>query len=184
MFGFHPERELLQCYSLWRCFLFLSRPFAWSQHRLQVQGYRKVKENQLFSTSRSEIFHSDSWLNLEYSWVVTAVNHFSKFLQTRAEQEVQIGSKQKRKKVRERKKGRKEGKKEGKVEGRERDAGMERGKGKRALVEKIFFFWLCSWHMEVSGPRLKPSPQQQPEPLQWQCQILNLLHHKGTPMTF
>ena len=42
----------------------------------------------------------------------------------------------------------------------------ERGKGKRALVEKIFFFWLCSWHMEVSGPRLKPSPQQQPEPLQ------------------
>ena len=35
-------------------------------------------------------------------------------------------------------------------------------------------------HAEVSGPGIKQVPWQQPEQLQWQCRILNPLHHKGT----
>ena len=31
------------------------------------------------------------------------------------------------------------------------------------------------WHAEVPGPGIKPAPQR------WQCQILNLLSHQGTP---
>ena len=37
-----------------------------------------------------------------------------------------------------------------------------------------FFFWPCMQHAEVPGPRFKPELQQ------WQCQIVNLLSHKGT----
>ena len=36
--------------------------------------------------------------------------------------------------------------------------------------------------MEVSGLGIESSPQQRPEPLQWQCWVLNLLCHKGTPL--
>ena len=28
------------------------------------------------------------------------------------------------------------------------------------------FFWPSLWHVEVLGPRIKPTPQQRPEPLQ------------------
>ena len=44
-----------------------------------------------------------------------------------------------------------------------------------------FVFWLRLWHVEVWGPEIETSPQKLPKPLQWQCQILNLLHHMGTP---
>ena len=45
---------------------------------------------------------------------------------------------------------------------------------------KFFFnFWLCPQHEEVPVPRTEPTPQQLPKPLQWQCQILNLLCHQG-----
>ena len=40
---------------------------------------------------------------------------------------------------------------------------------------------LCSWHVEVPGPEIEPMPQQWPEPLRCQCQILNPLSHQGTP---
>ena len=42
----------------------------------------------------------------------------------------------------------------------------------------LSFFWQ---HVEIPGPRIKSVPQQWSEPLQWQCQVLNLLCHKGTP---
>ena len=45
-------------------------------------------------------------------------------------------------------------------------------------------FWLCPWHVEVPGPGIKPAPELWPEPLQWQCWILNPLSHKGTPIKF
>ena len=37
------------------------------------------------------------------------------------------------------------------------------------------------WHMEVPGPGIEPAPQQQPKPLQSQCQIFNPLRHRRTP---
>ena len=43
----------------------------------------------------------------------------------------------------------------------------------------FFFFWPYPWHMEVPRPGIKPMPQQQPEPLQWQHWILNALLHKS-----
>ena len=47
------------------------------------------------------------------------------------------------------------------------------------------FFWgggeLYPWHVEVPRPGVEPASQQQPKPLQWQCWILNALHHKETP---
>ena len=46
----------------------------------------------------------------------------------------------------------------------------------------FFFFWLHPWCMEVTRPGTESVPQQQPEPLQWQCRIHNPLHHKGTPI--
>ena len=46
------------------------------------------------------------------------------------------------------------------------------------------FFWLCLLHVEIPGLGIKSLPQKWPELLQWQCQIqcqiLNLLCHKGT----
>ena len=39
-------------------------------------------------------------------------------------------------------------------------------------------------HVEVLGPGFKLTPQQRPKPLQWQCWILNSLHHKGTPKIY
>ena len=42
-------------------------------------------------------------------------------------------------------------------------------------------FWLCPWHIEAPGPGIKPALHQRPKPLQWQCWILNLLCHQGTP---
>lgn len=49
----------------------------------------------------------------------------------------------------------------------------------------LFFFWLSRQHAEVPEPRTLPRPgieptqQPWPEPLQWQCQVLNPLSHKG-----
>ena len=40
------------------------------------------------------------------------------------------------------------------------------------------FFWPCPHCAEVLGPGIEPTTQQQPESLQWQRWILNLLHHK------
>ena len=40
---------------------------------------------------------------------------------------------------------------------------------------KFCFFVFCFLFFAM------PAPQQQPEKLQWQCRILNLLHHRGTP---
>lgn len=45
----------------------------------------------------------------------------------------------------------------------------------------FFFFWLCPQPMKVPGPGTDPVPQQQPESLQWQQQILNALCHRITP---
>ena len=43
-----------------------------------------------------------------------------------------------------------------------------------------FFIYFCPLplHAEVSWPGIKPVPQQ------WQCWILNLLCHEGTPLLF
>ena len=43
------------------------------------------------------------------------------------------------------------------------------------------YFLPHPWHAEVPRPGIEPAPRQQPKPLQWQCQILNLLCHQGTP---
>ena len=45
----------------------------------------------------------------------------------------------------------------------------------------LFFFWQLVWHVEIHGPGIDPKPQQQPEPRQWQCLILNPLSHQKTP---
>ena len=45
----------------------------------------------------------------------------------------------------------------------------------------LFYFLAMPWHAEFPGPRIKPTPQQRPKPLHWQCQILNLLGHQVTP---
>lgn len=34
-----------------------------------------------------------------------------------------------------------------------------------------YFFWLCPWQVEVPKPGLEHAPQQQPEPLRWQCGV-------------
>ena len=47
----------------------------------------------------------------------------------------------------------------------------------------FFFFLPFPEHMEIPWPGMGPAPQQWPKPLQWQCQILNLLHHKRTPFS-
>ena len=48
----------------------------------------------------------------------------------------------------------------------------------------VIYFHSHPGHAEVSRPGIKPTPQQQPTPelLQWQCQILNPLHLKRTPL--
>ena len=45
----------------------------------------------------------------------------------------------------------------------------------------LSFFWPHLQQEEVPRPGIKPVPQQWPEPLQWQYQILNPLGHQGTP---
>ena len=40
----------------------------------------------------------------------------------------------------------------------------------------IFSFWPYLWHMEVPG--------REPELLKWQCQVLNLLHHRTPSKKF
>ena len=45
----------------------------------------------------------------------------------------------------------------------------------------ITFFWPCPRHVEVPGLGNEPMSQQQPKPLQWQCQILSPLNHKRIP---
>ena len=49
------------------------------------------------------------------------------------------------------------------------------------LFHFYLFVWLHSQHVEVPVPEIEPAPWQWPEPLQWQCWILNPLHHQGTP---
>ena len=50
------------------------------------------------------------------------------------------------------------------------------------LLALFFFFLGCTLSMWKSPwPGTEPAPKQRPEPLQWQCQILNSLHHRGTP---
>ena len=41
----------------------------------------------------------------------------------------------------------------------------------------VFYFWLHPWHVDVSEPRIKPTPQQ------LQHWILNPLSHQGAPET-
>ena len=48
----------------------------------------------------------------------------------------------------------------------------------------FIYFWPCLCHVEVPGPGTETTPQQRPQPLQRQCQILNLLYHKKTPCVF
>ena len=47
-----------------------------------------------------------------------------------------------------------------------------------------FFFFPCSWHVDVSRLGIKPMPQQWPGLLKWHCWILNPLCHKGTWAAF
>ena len=58
------------------------------------------------------------------------------------------------------------------------------GEKKIKSLKKKIFFWPYPQHTEVPMPGIKPTPQQRPKPLQWQCQIHNLLSHKGTPYFF
>ena len=48
-----------------------------------------------------------------------------------------------------------------------------------SAVQSYNFFWPYPWHVEFPGSGIKPMPQQQTEPLQWQCPILNPLHQGG-----
>ena len=41
-----------------------------------------------------------------------------------------------------------------------------------------FLFWPHPQHVEAPWAWIEPVPQQQPKPLQWQCQILNPLCHR------
>ena len=50
-----------------------------------------------------------------------------------------------------------------------------------AFMTLFLIFWLHPWYVDVSRRGIKPVSQQRPERLQWPCQILNPLHHKGTP---
>lgn len=43
------------------------------------------------------------------------------------------------------------------------------------------FFWLHPQHVQSPRPGIEPVLWQQSMLLHWQCQILNLLHYKGTP---
>ena len=47
-------------------------------------------------------------------------------------------------------------------------------------ILSFFFFLAMLMVSEHSGPGTEPTPQQWHKPLQWQCRILNLLHHKKT----
>ena len=49
---------------------------------------------------------------------------------------------------------------------------------KLETIYLFIYFWLHPRHVEVPEPERKPASQQQPKLLQWQCQILNLLHHR------
>ena len=50
----------------------------------------------------------------------------------------------------------------------------------RKLMGVTIFFWPQQCCVEFLGPGTKPAPQQWSKLLQWQHQILNLLHHRGT----
>ena len=45
----------------------------------------------------------------------------------------------------------------------------------------VCFFVRACGMWKFLGQGIKPAPQQQPKPLQWQCWILNPLCHKRTP---
>ena len=45
--------------------------------------------------------------------------------------------------------------------------------------------WLHAQQVDVLGPGIEPAPQQLPtQPLEWQCQVLNPLGHRGTPIKY
>ena len=48
-------------------------------------------------------------------------------------------------------------------------------------ISYLLFFWLCLWCVGVPGPVTEPVPQQWPLSQQWQCRVLNLMSHQGTP---
>ena len=53
-------------------------------------------------------------------------------------------------------------------------------------LRRFFCLFVCFFQphpkqMEVPRPGMEPTPQQQPQPLQWQCWVLSPLSHKRTP---
>ena len=64
----------------------------------------------------------------------------------------------------------------------EGDPGEGRGCAQRDTFP-FYFFWLYLWHVDAPRPGIKPAPEQQPEPMQWQHQILYPLCRKRTPHT-
>ena len=62
------------------------------------------------------------------------------------------------------------------------------------IISGVFWHWwvffvslgfcLLPQNSKLPRPGIKPAPQQQPKPLQWQWQILNPLSHQGTPLRF
>ena len=56
----------------------------------------------------------------------------------------------------------------------------KRSKGQR-VSKRIWGGRARPRHVDVREPGIKPKPQQQPKPLQWQYWVLNPLSHQGTP---
>ena len=50
------------------------------------------------------------------------------------------------------------------------------------MIAPFFIFSTLHVDVEVLGLGIEPTPQP-PEPQQWQCQVLNLLYNKGTPVS-
>ena len=54
--------------------------------------------------------------------------------------------------------------------------------GKLLFIYLFIYLFLVVQHVEVPVPGIEPALQQWPEPEQLQHQILNMLHHEGTPL--
>ena len=48
-------------------------------------------------------------------------------------------------------------------------------------IHLFFFFLLWPWHTEIPRLGIEPVSQRQPKPQQWQCEVINPLHHQGFP---